>query len=59
MPRWDAEVANQVVCLPGFHDYVIYVRLDSPADMVSENVLHAPLVRCTRVPEAERYRDVT
>jgi hypothetical protein len=47
------QVINQVIRLPGFHDYVVYVRLNSPPDVVSENVLHAPLVRSTRVSEAK------
>jgi hypothetical protein len=41
-----------------FYDDVVYVRVDGPPDVVSENVLHATLVRCTRVPEAEWHRDV-
>jgi hypothetical protein len=54
----DAEIANQVVRLPGFHDDVIYLRLGGPPDVVSEDVLHAALVRCACIPEAERHRDV-
>jgi hypothetical protein len=48
-----AQVVNQVVCLPGLHDYVIYVRLNGSPDVVSENVLHAPLVRNARILEAK------
>jgi hypothetical protein len=35
------------------------VRLDRPSDVISENVLHATVIRCTRVSEAERHRDIT
>jgi hypothetical protein len=56
--RYDAEVANQVVRLPGFHNYVVNVRLDGSPDVVSEDVLHTPLVCCTCVSEAERHHDV-
>jgi hypothetical protein len=41
----DAQIINQVVRLPGFYDYVVYVRLNGPPDVVSENVLHTSLVR--------------
>jgi hypothetical protein len=54
----DAEVGNQVIRLPGFHDYVVYVRLNGSSDVVSEDVLHTPLVRRARVSEAERHRDI-
>jgi hypothetical protein len=54
----DAEVANQVVRLPGFYYYIVYVRLNGPPDVVSEDVLHTPLVCCACVSEAERHRDV-
>jgi hypothetical protein len=52
------KVANQVVHLPGFYDYIIYVRLNGLPDVVSEDVLHTSLVCCARVSEAERHRDV-
>jgi hypothetical protein len=55
----NAKVANQVVRLPGFHDDIVHVRLDRPSDVISENVLHATLIRYTRVSEAERHRDIT
>jgi hypothetical protein len=54
----DPRVANQVVRLPGFHDYVVYVCLNGPPDVVSEDVLHTPLVRRARISEAKRHRDV-
>jgi hypothetical protein len=47
------QIVDQVVRLPGFHDYVIYVRLNSPPDVVSENVLHTSLIRSARVSEAK------
>jgi hypothetical protein len=53
-----AHVVNQVVRLPSFHDYVIYVRLNSSPDVVSENVLHTPLVRSARISEAKWHRYV-
>jgi hypothetical protein len=54
----DAKVANQVVRLPGFYDDVVHIRLDRSPDVISKNVLHAALIRYTRVSEAERHRDV-
>jgi hypothetical protein len=53
-----AQVVNQVVHLPVFHDYVIYVCLNGLPDVVSENVLHAPLVHSARISEAKRHRYV-
>jgi hypothetical protein len=51
----DVEVANQVVCLPGFHDYIVYVCLNSSPDVIPENVLHTSLVCSARVSETERH----
>jgi hypothetical protein len=51
----DAEVANQVVRFPGFHDYIVYVRLNGPPDVIPENVLHTSLVCSARISEAERH----
>jgi hypothetical protein len=53
-----AQVGNQVVRLPGFHTYVIYVCLNSSPDVVSENVLHTPLVRTAHISEAKWHRYV-
>jgi hypothetical protein len=53
-----AQVANQVVRLPGFHDYVVYVSLNGPPDVVSEDVLHTSLVRSARISEAKWHRYV-
>jgi hypothetical protein len=50
----NAQVVNQVIRLPGFYDYVIYVSLNDPPDVVSE----ASLVRSTCVSEAKRHRYV-
>jgi hypothetical protein len=36
----NAQIIDQVIRLPGFYDYVIYVRLNSPSNVVFENVLH-------------------
>jgi hypothetical protein len=50
-----AKIVNQVVCLHGFYDYVVYVRHNGPPDVVSENVLHTSLVHSARVSEAKWY----
>jgi hypothetical protein len=52
------KVANQVVRLPGFHDYNVYVRLNGSPDVIPEDVLHTSLVCCARVSETERHRYV-
>jgi hypothetical protein len=52
------QVANQVIRLPGFHDYVVYVSLTSPPDVVSEDVLHASLARSACVSKAKWHRYV-
>jgi hypothetical protein len=51
------KVANQVVRLPGFHDYIVY-RLNGSPDVVSENVLHTSLVSSSRVSKTERHCNV-
>jgi hypothetical protein len=53
-----AQVANQVVRLPSFYDYVVYVSLNDSPDVVSENVLHTLLVCSTRVSKTKRHRYV-
>jgi hypothetical protein len=50
-----SEVANQAVRLPGFHDYIVYVCLNGPPDVIPENVLHTSLVCSTRISETERH----
>jgi hypothetical protein len=52
------QIANQVVRLPSFHNYVVYVSLNGSPDVVSENVLHTSLVCSARVPEAKRHHYV-
>jgi hypothetical protein len=52
------KVANQVVSLPGLHDYIVYVRLNGSPDVISEDVLHTSLLCCARVSETERHRYV-
>jgi hypothetical protein len=47
------------VRLSSFYDYIVYVRLNGSPDVVSEGVLHIPLVRRARISEAERHRNVT
>jgi hypothetical protein len=49
----NAKIVDQVVRLPSFYDYVIYVRLNGPPDVVSENVLHTSLIRSARVSETK------
>jgi hypothetical protein len=49
------KVANQVVRLPGFYDYIVYVCLNGPPDVISENVLHTSLVCCARVSETKQH----
>jgi hypothetical protein len=51
----DAEVVNQVVRLPGFHVYIVYVCLDGSPDVIPENVLHTSLVCSARISETERH----
>jgi hypothetical protein len=53
-----AQVTNQVVRLPGFHDYGVYVSLNSSPDVISKNVLHTSLVRSARVSGTKRHRYV-
>jgi hypothetical protein len=50
------QVVNQVVRLPGFHDYVVYVCLNGSPNVVTENVLHTLLVRSARISEAKWHR---
>jgi hypothetical protein len=50
------QVTNQVIRLPGLHNYVVYVCLNSPPDVVSENMLHTSLVRSTCVSESKLHR---
>jgi hypothetical protein len=54
----DAQVVKQVIRLPGLHDYVVYVGLNGPPDVFSEDVLHTSLVRSARISEAKRHRHV-
>jgi hypothetical protein len=49
------KVANQVVRLPGFHDYIVYVCLNGSPDVIPENVLHTSLVCSARVSETEQH----
>jgi hypothetical protein len=53
-----AQVVNLVVRLPGFHNYVVYVCLNGPPNVVSENALHTLLVRSARISEAKWHRYV-
>jgi hypothetical protein len=46
---------NQVVRLPGLHDYIVYVCLNGPPDVIPENVLHTSLVCSARISETERH----
>jgi hypothetical protein len=48
-----AQVANKVVRLSGLHDYVVYVCLNGSPDVVSENMLHTPLVLSAHISEAK------
>jgi hypothetical protein len=52
------QIANKDICLPSFHNNVIYIRLNGPPDVVSENVLHTSLIGSARVLEAEWHRYV-
>jgi hypothetical protein len=54
----DVQIFDQVVRLPGFCDYVVYVRLNSLPHVVFENVLHTSLVRSAGVSEAKWHRYV-
>jgi hypothetical protein len=49
----DAQVVNQVVRLPGLYDYVVYISLNGPPNVVSEDVLHTSLVCSARILEAK------
>jgi hypothetical protein len=50
------QVINQVVRLPGLYDYIVYIRLNGLPDVVSENMVHTPLVRSTRISETKWHR---
>jgi hypothetical protein len=52
------QIADQVVRLPDLYDYVIYVCLNGLPDVVSENVLHTPLIHSARISEAKWHHDV-
>jgi hypothetical protein len=52
----DAQVVNQVIRLHGLYDYFVYLCLNSPPDVVSENMLHTLLVRSTHILEVKWYR---
>jgi hypothetical protein len=52
------QVVIQVVRLPGFYDYIVYVSLDGSPDVVSENMLHTSLVCSARVSETKRHHYV-
>jgi hypothetical protein len=49
------KVVNQVIRLPGFHDYIVYICLNGSPDVISENVLHTSLVGSARISETERH----
>jgi hypothetical protein len=49
----NAQIIDQVVRLLGFYDYIVYVCLNGPPDVVSGNVLHTPLVHSARISEAK------
>jgi hypothetical protein len=44
---------NQVVRLPGLYDYIVYIGLKHPPDVVSKDVLHTSLVRGACVSKAK------
>jgi hypothetical protein len=54
----NAQIVDQVVRLPCFYDYVIYIRLNGLPDVVSENVLHTSLIRSTCVSEAKWHHHI-
>jgi hypothetical protein len=51
----NAQVVDQVVRLPGLYDYVVYVGLNGPPDVVSKDMLHTSLVCGTCVSKAKRH----
>jgi hypothetical protein len=53
-----AQVINQVVRLPGFYNYVVYISLNGSPNVIPENVLHTSLVCSARVSETKRHRYV-
>jgi hypothetical protein len=50
------QAVNQVVCLPGLCDYIVYLSLNDSPDVVSENMLHASLICSARISETKRHR---
>jgi hypothetical protein len=52
------EVVNQVVRLPGFHDYIVYVCLNVSPDVIPEDMLHTSLVSSACILEVKRHRHV-
>jgi hypothetical protein len=52
------QVINQVIRLPGLHDYVVNVSLNGPPDVVSKGVLHTSPVCSARILEAKWHRHV-
>jgi hypothetical protein len=54
----NVQIVDQVVHLPSFYNYVIYIRHNGPPDVVSENVLHTSLIRSARISKAKWHRDV-
>jgi hypothetical protein len=52
------KVGKEVGGFPRLDYDVIDVGLDRPANVFAKHMIHAPLVRRTRVPQAERHGDI-
>jgi hypothetical protein len=52
------KVGKEVRGFPRLDYDVIDVGLDRPPNVFAEHMVHAPLVRRTRIPQAERHGDI-
>jgi hypothetical protein len=53
------KVRKEVRGFPRLDYNVIDVGLDRPTNVFAEHMVHAPLVRRTRIPQAERHGDIS
>ena len=57
-PECHFKVGEEVGSFPRLDYDVIDVGLDRPANVLAEHMVHAPLVRRARIPQAERHGDI-
>jgi hypothetical protein len=53
------KVEEEVGGFPRLDHDVIHVSLDRSADVLSEHVVHAPLICCTCIPQAKWHSSIT